>query len=200
MPHILIYGYGSYGILATLFWLVYCMWFILEMLVSFRKRASKTDVRERGSLFALLGGLYIGLVIGFTSPYFASQADITWNQPLLVSVGIVLMILGIFFRQYAIKILGVAFTCQVAVRADQQVVQSGPYRYIRHPSYSGGLLTVLGVGIAITNWVGLPGLIVLTFAGYLYRVLVEEKALRVGIGEPYIEYMRHTKRLIPFIF
>jgi len=79
-------------------------------------------------------------------------------------------------------------------------VQTGPYRYIRHPAYSGTFLTMLGVGLAMTNWASLMALLLCVFSGHLYRVHVEEKALIRAIGQPYIEYMRHTRRFIPWVF
>src|SRR5580704_14582736 len=75
-----------------------------------------------------------------------------------------------------------------------------PYRYIRHPSYSGGLITLAGLGLALGNWAGLLTLLACTGAGYGYRIFVEEAALVAALGEPYREYMRRTRRLIPFVF
>jgi len=83
---------------------------------------------------------------------------------------------------------------------DQQVIQLGPYRYIRHPAYSGTFLTMLGVGLVTTNWASLIVLLLFVFLGHIQRVRVEEKAMIRTIGQPYIEYMRRTKRFIPWVF
>jgi protein-S-isoprenylcysteine O-methyltransferase Ste14 len=80
------------------------------------------------------------------------------------------------------------------------VVQNGPYRFIRHPSYSGTFLTMLGVGLAVTNWASLLFLLLFVLAGHLYRVRVEEQALMRILGQPYIAYMHRTKRFIPLVF
>src|SRR6185312_14202293 len=101
---------------------------------------------------------------------------------------------------YAIWTLGGYFTRDVAVSANQKVVQIGPYRFIRHPAYSGTFLTMVGVGLALTNWASLIVLLVCVFAGHLYRVRVEEQALVQTIGQPYLEYMHHTRRFIPLVF
>jgi protein-S-isoprenylcysteine O-methyltransferase Ste14 len=103
-------------------------------------------------------------------------------------------------RWYAIWTLGRYFTRDVAVSAEQQVVQRGPYRAIRHPAYSGTFLTMLGVGLAVTNWASLAVLLTGVLLGHLYRVHVEEKALMQTIGQPYIDYMRRTRRFIPLVF
>jgi protein-S-isoprenylcysteine O-methyltransferase Ste14 len=101
-------------------------------------------------------------------------------------------------RWYSISVLGTSFTCNVATHPGQQVVQSGPYRWIRHPSYTGGLLTVLGVLVCCLNWASLAALILVAF-GYANRIRVEERALAADLGPAYRDYMRRTRRLIPFL-
>jgi protein-S-isoprenylcysteine O-methyltransferase Ste14 len=86
------------------------------------------------------------------------------------------------------------------VSPDQQVVQHGPYRLIRHPAYTGTFLTMLGVGLVVTNWASLICLLLCVFFGHIYRVNIEEQALIQTIGQPYIEYMRRTKRFIPRVY
>ena len=71
---------------------------------------------------------------------------------------------------------------------------------IRHPAYSGTFLTMLGVGLAMTNWASLVALLLCVFLGHIYRVSIEEQALIRTIGQPYIEYMRRTKRFIPWVY
>jgi protein-S-isoprenylcysteine O-methyltransferase Ste14 len=94
--------------------------------------------------------------------------------------------------------LGRFFTTRVMTQPGQTVVETGPYRYIRHPSYSGMLLTVLGVLVCSTDWLSLA-CFVLALPGMAYRIKVEEGALIQALGEPYREYMRRTPRLVPFL-
>src|SRR2546430_12693445 len=96
--------------------------------------------------------------------------------------------------------VGGCFPRDDAVSADQQVVQAGPYRYIRHPACSGTFLTMLGVGLAVATWASLVALLLCVLSGHLYRVSVEERALSQTIGQPYVEYMHGTKRFIPLVF
>ena len=86
------------------------------------------------------------------------------------------------------------------VSGDQKVVDTGPYRWLRHPSYTGGALEGIGIGLSLRY--GLGPVIVGggMLASYLIRIAVEEKALAEGIGEPYRAYMTRTKRLIPFVW
>ncbi len=59
---------------------------------------------------------------------------------------------------------------------------------------------LLGLGLALTNWASLIIVLATGLIGLLYRVRVEERALADALGQPYVDYMRHTKRLIPLIF
>jgi len=98
------------------------------------------------------------------------------------------------------SVLGRFFTYDVAVQPGQTVVEAGPYRYIRHPSYTGGLITLAGVGLALGNWAGLLLLLACMGVAYAYRIFVEEAALVAALGQPYRDYMQRTKRLVPFLF
>jgi protein-S-isoprenylcysteine O-methyltransferase Ste14 len=80
------------------------------------------------------------------------------------------------------------------------VIEIGAYRWVRHPSYTGGILMYLGTGIALTNWLSAIMMSVAGAVGYVYRVHVEERALEANLGGRYQEYMRRTKRFIPFVF
>jgi protein-S-isoprenylcysteine O-methyltransferase Ste14 len=147
----------------------------------------------------LLTAMAIGLVLAFWLPSLVPQATITWHRRPLFFVGTALMLLGVALRWYAIRVLGRYFTRNVAVRPGQEVVQAGPYRFIRHPAYSGSLLSYLGIGLALTNWASIIAIMFCTLLGYGYRVRVEEQVLCQALGQPYREYMRHTRRLIPFV-
>ena len=137
--------------------------------------------------------------MNFLLAWLLPQAAILWQRTTLFLLGLIVIFLGVALRWYAIRVLGSYFTRDVAVN-DQQVIQHGPYRLIRHPAYSGTFLTMLGVGLVMTNWASLIALLVCVFLGHIYRVSIEEKALIRTIGQPYIEYMRRTRRFIPRVF
>jgi protein-S-isoprenylcysteine O-methyltransferase Ste14 len=107
---------------------------------------------------------------------------------------------GIVFRQYAIRTLGRFFTQDVAVSAGQQIIQAGPYRYLRHPAYTGTLVSIAGIALGMANWLSLAAAAAGYLVGHLYRIRVEEQALLASVGKPYEAYLRRTKRLIPFLF
>jgi protein-S-isoprenylcysteine O-methyltransferase Ste14 len=162
-----------------------------------RKEAS---VRDRGSMGILIGLQWFGLALNFLLGALLPAAAIPWHRTALFLIGVCLILLGVALRWYSIWTLGGYFTRDVAVSTDQKVVQIGPYRFIRHPAYSGTLLTMAGVGLAMTNWASLIILLVCVVTGHLYRVRVEERALIQTIGQPYLEYMHRTRRFIPLVF
>ncbi|TME98622.1 MAG: isoprenylcysteine carboxylmethyltransferase family protein, partial [Chloroflexi bacterium] len=136
--------------------------------------------------------------LGIRAAVFVPQAAITVLRPEIFGVGLVLALAGIAYRWYAIARLGRFFNTRVTVTSDQVVVDTGPYRLVRHPSYSGALLTLFGILLASTNLLSLACFL-LALPGMAYRISGEEEALTVGLGQPYRDYMQRTKRLIPFV-
>jgi protein-S-isoprenylcysteine O-methyltransferase Ste14 len=111
--------------------------------------------------------------------------------------GLIVIWLGLGIRVWAVGALGRAFRTTVEVDAGQAVVSSGPYRWVRHPSYSGLLLIVGGFGLAVGNWPALAICVVLPLAALVRRISVEEAELTRVLGDRYRAYQAHTKRLIP---
>lgn len=189
---------------AGLFLCTCLLWLVPEMLVV-RSRMGKASRRtgslqDRGSLLVLLGLQWIGLALNFLLAWQLPAAAIHWLPAAPLIAGEISILLGIGLRWYAIWVLGAYFTRDVVVSADQVVVQNGPYRLIRHPAYAGTFVTMLGVGLVVANWASLLCLLLCVFSGHIYRVHVEEQALVRALGQPYLEYMRRTKRFIPHIY
>jgi protein-S-isoprenylcysteine O-methyltransferase Ste14 len=109
------------------------------------------------------------------------------------------MVAGTAFRQWAIAVLGRYFSGVIGVQNDQKVVEAGPYRLIRHPSYTGVLIFVVGMGLAVQSWAAILVEIAIFGVVYGYRMLVEEKVLINELGNSYVQYMKRTKRVIPNI-
>ena len=189
---------------ASIFLAACLVWNVPEVVGAFKQRAKaarkEASVQDRGSLGILIGLQWTGLALNFLLAWLFQMAAISWHRTALFATGILLILLGVALRWYSIWTLGRYFTRDVAVSAGQKIVKHGPYRTIRHPAYSGTFLTMLGVGLAVTNWVSLLVLLICVLAGHLYRVRVEEQALIQAIGQPYITYMQRTRRFIPFVF
>jgi protein-S-isoprenylcysteine O-methyltransferase Ste14 len=114
--------------------------------------------------------------------------------------GLVLIVAGSAFREWAVITLGASFTFDVRVASDQRVVTNGPYRFVRHPSYTGLVLSYAGLGLAFGNWLCLLVLVILPTAGLVYRIGVEEAALRKKLGGAYEQFASGRKRLVPGIW
>jgi len=151
--------------------------------------------RDRGSLLLSAGPMPVGYVLAFTLhdrtlglPVF--PAWLRWS-------GAPLCLAGVALRAIAIRTLGRWFTRDVQVSNDQPVIQHGPYAWVRHPSYTAIALESIGIGLALGTPLSLALMFLPGIPGGIYRILVEEAALLETIGEPYRDYMRRVKRLIP---
>ena len=111
-----------------------------------------------------------------------------------------LLAAGIVLRVWSIVHLGKFFTVDVSIQEGQRVVQDGPYRFVRHPSYSGGLLALVGLACLTFNWIGFVVIIVCSFIAYTQRITLEEKVLAQNLGEEYRQYSERTKRPIPGVY
>jgi protein-S-isoprenylcysteine O-methyltransferase Ste14 len=110
------------------------------------------------------------------------------------------MWLGVGLRQWAVWTLGRFFTVEVRVAPDQTVVDDGPYRWVRHPSYTGLLLSLVGLGLALGNWLSVLALAIVPSVGLVIRIRVEERELLVALGDPYREYAARHRRLVPGVW
>ena len=115
-------------------------------------------------------------------------------------VGMLLFAVGVALRWASFWTLGQYFTFTVDVSAGQDVVTRGPYRVVRHPAYTGGLLAMIGIGVIYANWVGLAGFVVPCLVIIVWRIRIEEAALLTTAGSPYRAYAAHHKRLLPLVW
>jgi protein-S-isoprenylcysteine O-methyltransferase Ste14 len=188
-------------ILALIFWGACASWILPEVVAWRVKRSTDFSMaRDQGSLNLVAVLWWSGIAMDFSLSLLLPQAAISWKRTSLFFVGICFMLLGIALRWYSAGTLGKYFTFDVAIQTGQTLVEVGPYRYIRHPSYSGALLTLLGFGLALGNWLGLAANLSCMGFAYAYRISVEEAALASALGESYKQYMRRTWRLVPFLF
>jgi len=182
---------------AIPFWIVFFFAFVREGRVIRGSFASTATKQDAGTFRALVIGSPLALVAAIVAS-FAPWLNITWPE-LAVVLGMALLIAGAVLRRFCFNALGKSFTGTVIVAKNQAIVQHGPYRFVRHPSYTAAFLMFIGIGLALGSWISL---VILFFAHcYLYgrRVAVEERALLDTLGTPYREYMSRTKRFISFL-
>lgn len=172
-----------------------------ELLIRVRSERNRDGSRvDRTSVLVVqatvIGGLG-GAVLLERRLTGAAIAGAQW--PLFVA-GIVLMCAGIALRQWAVGTLGRFFTIDVRVQPSQTVVDRGPYRWVRHPAYTGLILTFFGFGLALGNWAALAVAFLVPTAGLVYRIHVEERALLEGLGDPYRRFAASRARLFPGVW
>ena len=185
-----------------LFWTVLIWAFLPEFQIvrKAQKPATRPDSPDRGSVRVILFGSSAAMAIAWPLawvPFLRLPA--AW-QPVVFAIGIATLIAGSLLRRHCWRLLGASFTGDVRARADQHIVTTGAYAMVRHPSYSAGILMNAGIGIALGSWGSTAVLVLATFAVYSYRIAVEERALLATVGEPYREFMRSRRRLIPYIY
>jgi protein-S-isoprenylcysteine O-methyltransferase Ste14 len=147
-------------------------------------------------LFAIIAGLATRLLFGFLKiGVIGGPRREAW-----VLLGFVLIVLGWLCRIWAQRALGGYFTGEVAVQRDHRVIDSGPYHWVRHPSYTGGVLAAIGFGLALSTWLGALISGVLLIWAYVLRVPREEALLAGQLGEAYTRYCARTKRFVPYVF
>ena len=107
---------------------------------------------------------------------------------------------GLILRWFSVFYLGHLYSFEVAIARDHQVISSGPYRYLRHPAYTGSLLSFIGIGICASNFLSLALFTLPVFCALLHRIKIEEAALLDALGENYRAYASKTSRLIPLVY
>jgi len=115
-------------------------------------------------------------------------------------IGLFLIVAGMIIRFIAVQSLGRFFTIYVTIQENHKIIKEGVYKMIRHPSYLGSLISFLGFGISVNNWISLIIVTIPIVIAFIYRIKEEEKILLKQFGSDYSEYMRSTYRLIPYIY
>ena len=183
--------------LPILAFVCYGVTFVAEKIL-LRGRRVKTKL-DGGSLraFDVSGVLSIpaGILLGFTD-----YGRIRAFGPYVAAAGLVLLLAGTALRWAAIRALWRYFTVSVSILEGQRLVRRGLYGVVRHPAYTGLLLRYLGFGLAFANWVSAALIFLPMLCVTVYRIRVEEAALREHFGEAYADYANVTKRLVSGIY
>jgi len=176
-------------------------WVVFELILIIRDfvRGKGSTERDRGSRIVIRLALYATLIPAVVSPAVAPALRIP-HHTLVVLAGVIVIWVGLAIRLWAVVTLGGSFRTTIEVDAGQSVVSRGPYRWIRHPSYTGLLLILVGVGIGIDNWLAVAVCFILPPIALLYRIRWEEAELIRVLGDSYRAYESRTKRVIPGIW
>lgn len=164
-----------------------------------RRSGSQTVSRDRNSLALLWGVILISLAIGIFIGRLYPAATLPHRRTIYL-IGLSLFVGGIILRWYSIARLGRFFTVDVSIVSEHRLIDSGPYRFIRHPSYTGALIAFLGFGLSLGNWLSILLVTLPILGAFLWRIQLEESVLLESLGDDYRAYIRRTKRLIPFVY
>ncbi len=186
---------------SLIFLSIYLIWGISEITLAITKRSRTKGSKEadKSSLrflwIAILISTFLGVYLGLKG-----TGLILAEYHFIPTLGILLIVLGLILRWTAILTLKKYFTVNVAILSNHKVIQKGIYGFIRHPAYTGSLLSFLGLGISFSNWLSSVVIFLPIIVAFIYRIKVEEKALVEAFGDEYLNYCKVTKRLIPKIY
>jgi protein-S-isoprenylcysteine O-methyltransferase Ste14 len=183
---------------AILFWGSYAAWFAIESALRQRGSGQGRESRDPTALLVMLSfpvWMVVGALVADGRP--APIGSASWWP---VVSGLVLVWLGIALRVWSILTLGRFFKLTVVIQDDHRVVERGPYRLLRHPSYTGALIIAAGFGLAEADLVSLAIVLVGVLVPLLIRIRVEERTLLSELGDAYADYARRTARLVPGVY
>jgi protein-S-isoprenylcysteine O-methyltransferase Ste14 len=182
--------------------IVQCFWGLCEYFIYKKMKSSEKNADQKSykvlyviSLVSLALGVFIGVYLRFDNLFGLFDGSVLF--PL---AGGCLIVLGLIIRLSAIKQLKEYFTINVAIRDDHRLITDGLYKYIRHPAYSGGILSFIGFGLCYGNPISFLIIVIPYLLLILNRIKLEEAVLTDKFGDDYSEMKRRTKKLIPFIY
>lgn len=179
----------------------YSAWFLMEMWILSRdRRRFSGRTADRGSFFGFV--ICIWTALGMS--WFAVARHPEWSimalRPVLFWAGIAMMWAGMAFRLWAVLTLGAFFRTSVVLQTGHRLVTAGPYRWLRHPAYTGALISMTGLGLAFGNWVALVAMMVFPALAIAFRVHVEERALTEQFGDAYRDFRKTRSAVIPIVW
>jgi len=174
------------------------VWIAFELGLVALRRAAPATSHDAGTLRRLNAVIYGSVALGVTLAvmevgHLPLPAALRW-------AGLAVIALGLVLRLWAILVLGRSFTVDVAIRPGQALLQQGPYRWVRHPAYTGSLLSFVGLALAEASWVGAAVILVPITLAFLQRIAIEERALQGAFPAEYPAYAARTRRLVPWLY
>ena len=171
-----------------------------EVFMNLRQRSKIkiTNSSDKGSLWLLYSLITVGYALSFSIGATKVGRIYYWNT--FFTIGMALVVIGLMIRIHSILTLKQYFTYSVAKLENHKIIETGLYKFIRHPGYLGQLIIFIGISTSISNWLSILVMMIPVTLGYLYRIKVEERFMLEQLGEGYLNYQERTKRLIPMIY
>ena len=190
------YGWFPNPLFTNLFPILFLGSYAVDYIVprftnpNYRRKSLEND---RGSYVVIAISIFLSISL---SIYFRMK-NIGTLTGLFQWLGLLLIILGCAFRQWALINLGRFFSRTVQIESGHKIVTTGPYHWIRHPAYTGMIGVYTGAGMALGTWLGALTIFVLVTGSLLYRIRVEEQALISALDDEYRSYMKNSWLLFP---
>ncbi len=186
------------------FAVIYVMWYFFELIdqvyITMLHKESKILMRnDRLSMLGLVAGSVMIVCLAFAFGDARANSGFAALPQFVFYIGISMMILGEIIRQTSIHTLGRSFTAAVIIVEGQRLIRNGMYRHVRHPGYLGGIISMVGIGLAMQSWAAALVALLIMMSVYMSRIYVEEKALRKHFGPEYEDYARKTCMLFPHV-
>lgn len=183
-----------FQIILIVYFTTECLIFWITSLLNIKGKGKKK--KDGGSCFILVAGCILSILadsllrkyLGLPLPVF-----FFW-------IGCIVTVFGIGLRIYSVLTLKRAFTVSVQVKSDQKIIKKGPYKYIRHPAYSGSIISLIGIALCFRSLFGIIATLIIIKVIYGYRIGLEEKLLEKNFGDEYKEYEKTTWRIVPHIW
>ena len=169
------------------------------LLIVLRRSKNDSQDHDKGSIIKLNITIYISIAVA-VSLGFLGIGRIYSGISIIPLIGLCFIVVGLILRWVAILILRKYFTTNVAILQDHRIIKTGIYRFIRHPSYSGSIMSFCGLGLVSSNWISVIVLVIPITMAFLRRIQIEEQALQNAFGEEYTNYSKMSWLLFPWIY
>jgi len=154
---------------------------------------------DKGTAAQIIWSIYVTqLLIVVEAVYWRFPGSFRWDLP--VAFALTAMFAGLFLRTWAFYSLGRQFSWHLNKETQETLITSGPFRYLRHPGYSGAFLTYVSTAVFLHAWFSFTVSLVLLAAAFARRIYYEEKLLAESFGTDYSEYQQKVKRVLPGIW
>jgi len=180
---------------TTVLTLIYLVWYMVEVmnLFTISRSGDARQGRERRSFFVVGSTVLLSFLVAYA--FRGVRVGVVPDS--MRHVGLMIMVIGIVLREWSLIMHGQLLQPAAPTQSGHAGFARGPYRWIRYPSYTGGLLAIVGYTLGFGT---LIGAIVVAFIGvfvYAYRIQIEEQLLLTNFGATYREYQQQTWKLFP---
>lgn len=192
-------GFGPAGLLHPSPWLLVAATVVVLLTQPTPSAADFASKADRASALGILVAANVGIftpAIEYALRPEVRPPPLAWT----VFAGATLLVTGVALRVWAIRTLDTAFTAVVQTSDEQRLISTGPYRRLRHPSYTGIVVALSGAALLFESLAAVAALVVVVLPVYLYRIRVEEQALVVRFGDEYRSFAAERWALLPPLY